>query len=74
MNKANSSHRFSSQQDVLRNLADVKTLLSSSELVKGGKETRFVICALIWLCSEKSKRMNVTLRDFSNVDRKKKVC
>lgn len=71
VNKANFSHRFSSQQGVLRNLADVKTLLSSSELVDGGKETRFVICALICLCSEKSERMNVTLQDFSNADRTK---
>lgn len=36
VNKADFSHRFSSQQDVLRNLADVKTLLPSSELVSSG--------------------------------------
>ena len=43
-NKADSSHRFSSQQDALRDSADVKTLLPSSELVSSGMETRFVIC------------------------------
>lgn len=58
VNKADFSHWFSSQQDALRNFADVKTLLPSSELVSSGRETDFVICVLIWLCSEKSKRMS----------------
>lgn len=52
VNKVDSSHWFSSQQDALRNSADVKTLLPSSELVVGRKLV-FVICILIQLCSER---------------------